>query len=451
MRSPAELGTEALTLNPQPSTFSMRTLLKLLIVVAVLGGIGYAAYGPIKSYWDERNKVTWRTAQVEHGSIMAVVNSTGTLKPKLQVSIGSFVSGPIIELPVEFNQEVKKGDLLAKIDPRIYAANVARDTASLANREADVFRVQAQLQQAIRDEKRAIALREEDITFMAQAEMDKFMFTRIGLEAQLAVAKTAIDQARATLVNSELNLEYTNILSPVDGIVINRKIDPGQTLAAQFQTPELFIIAPDMREEMHVHASVDEADIGQINAAQKKKYPVTFTVDAYDELFTGKINEIRLSSTTTQNVVTYPVIVGAPNPELKLLPGMTASLSFQVDERTNVTKLPNAALRFYPEAKYVRTEDLPILQGLAASQPTEAEPASGTDTSVIVSQSARDRAEARQKRSQRHVWVAEGQKLRAISVTVGLSDGKFTEVVAGDLKPGQELVTGIQPKTPGVP
>ena len=451
MRSPAELGTEVQTLNPQPSTFFMRTLLKLLIVLAILGGLGYAAYGPVQAYMAERNKVTWRTAQVEQGSIIAVVNSTGTLKPKLQVSIGSFVSGPIKELHVEFNQEVIKDQLLAQIDPRIYAANVARDKASLANRVADVFRVQAQLQQAINDEKRAVALRAEDKTFMAQAEMDKFMFTRIGLEAQLAVAKTSIDQAQATLDNSQLNLDYTDIRSPVNGIVIDRKIEPGQTLAASFQTPELFIIAPDMREEMHVHASVDEADIGQIHAAQKKKYPVTFTVDAYDELFVGKINEIRLSSTTLQNVVTYPVIVGAPNPELKLLPGMTASLSFQVDDRANVIKLPNAALRFYPDAKYVRTEDLPILQGLAASQPTEAEPSGETDTGTVASQSARERAEARKKRSQRHVWVAEGQKLRAVPVTVGLSDGRFTEVVAGDLKPGQELVTGIQPKTPGMP
>ncbi len=430
----------------------MRTLLKLLIILAILGGIGYAAYGPIQAYLAERNKVIWRTAKVEQGGILAVVNSTGTLKPKLQVSIGSFVSGPIQELHVEFNQEVKKDALLAKIDPRIYAANVARDKASLANREADVFRVEAQLQQAIRDEKRAIALREEDKTFMAQAEMDKFMFTRIGLEAQLAVAKTSIDQAQATLDNSQLNLDYTDIRSPVDGIVIDRKIEPGQTLAAAFQTPELFIIAPDMREEMHVHASVDEADIGQIYAAKAKNFPVTFTVDAYpDELFTGRVKEIRLSSTTTQNVVTYPVIVGAPNPDLKLLPGMTASLSFQVDERASVTKLPNSALRFYPEAKYVRTEDLPILEGLASSQPTEAEPSGEASAGSVVSQSARERAESRKKRSQRHVWVAEGQKLRAIPVTVGLSDGRFTEVVAGEIKSDQRLVTGIQPKGPGVP
>ncbi len=430
----------------------MRTLLKLLIVLAILGGLGYAAYPKVAAYLAERNKVIWRTTKVEQGAIIAVVNSTGTIKPKLQVSIGSFVSGPIKELHVEFNQEVKKDTLLAKIDPRIYASNVARDTASLANRDADVFRVQAQLQQAIRDEKRALALREEDKTFMAQAEMDKFMFARIGLEAQLAVAKTAIAQAQATLDNSQLNLDYTDIRSPVDGIVIDRKIEPGQTLAAAFQTPELFIIAPDMREEMHVHASVDEADIGQIHAAKLKNYPVTFTVDAYpDELFTGRIKEIRLSSTTTQNVVTYPVIVGAPNPELKLLPGMTASLSFQVDERANVTKLPNAALRYYPEAKYVRTEDLPILEGLASSQPTEAEPSGEASAGSVVAQSARERAESRKKRSQRHVWVAEGQKLRAVPVTVGLTDGRFTEVVAGEIKPGQLLVTGIQPKVTGVP
>lgn len=431
----------------------MRTLLKLLIVLAILGGLGYAASGPIKAYLAERNQVTWRTAKVEHGGIVSVVNSTGTLKPKLQVSIGSFVSGPINELHVEFNQEIKKNDLLAKIDPRIYQAAVDRDKASLASRVADVFRVQAQLQQAINDEKRAIALRREDKTFMAQAEMDKFMFTRISLEAQLDVSKTAIDQAQATLDNSELNLEYTNIRSPVDGIVIDRKIDPGQTLAASFQTPELFIIAPDMREEMHVKASVDEADIGQIRTAKEKMYPVTFTVDAYpDELFTGSIHEIRLSSATTQNVVTYPVIVGAPNPDLKLLPGMTASISFQVDVRNDIIKLPNAALRFYPDAKYVRKQDLPILEGLASSQPTEAEPSGGGDAvTTVISQSARERAESRKKRSQRHVWIAEGQELRAVPVNVGLTDGLFTEIVGGDLKPDQELVTGIQVKKPDVP
>ncbi len=426
----------------------MRTFLKILIILAVIGGLGYAAYLPVSRYLAERNKVIWRTAKVEQGNIVAVVNSTGTIKPKLQVTVGSFVSGPIKELHCEFNQEVKKDDLLAKIDPRIYEANVARDKASLANREADIYRVQAQLQQAINDEKRAIALSQEDKTFIAQAEMDKFMFTRVSLEAQLTVAKTGVDQALATLELSNLNLGYTNILSPVDGIVIDRKIDPGQTLAASFQTPELFIIAPDMRQEMYVHASVDEADIGKIRDAQEKKYPVTFVVDAYDELFRGHIREIRLSSTTLQNVVTYPVIVGAPNPELKLLPGMTATISFQVDERNDVRKLPNTALRFYPEAYQVRLEDQPILGGMASSQPTSSDSFTD-DASSTNSQSATEQAEVRKKRGSRHVWVTEGQKLRAIPVTTGLSDGKFTEIIEGEIPVGMDLVTGIQVRTPG--
>lgn len=426
----------------------MRTLIKFLIILAVIGGLGYAAYRPVSRYLAERNKVTWRTAKVEQGKIMAVVNSTGTIKPKLQVTVGSFVSGPITELHCEFNQEVKKGDLLAKIDPRIYKANVSRDEAALANREADVLRVKAQLQQAINDEKRAVALRLEDKTFIAQAEMDKFMFTRVSLEAQLSVSQTAITQAQATLELSKLNLGYTDITAPVDGIVINRKIDPGQTLAASFQTPELFIIAPDMRQEMHVHASVDEADIGKIHMAQEKKYPVTFVVDAYDELFTGRVLEIRLSSTALQNVVTYPVIVAAPNPDLKLLPGMTATISFQVDERNDVRKLPNTALRFYPEARYVRPEDQPILEGMASSQPTSSESFT-EDAGSTITQSATDQADARKTRGNRHVWVAEGQQLRAIPVTTGLTDGKFTEIIEGELPVGVELVTGIQPRIPG--
>jgi HlyD family secretion protein len=420
----------------------LRFLIKLLIVLLILGGIGAAAYQPSKSYWAARNKVVWRTATVEQGRIVAVVNSTGTVKPKLQVAIGSFVSGPILELHCEFNQEIKKDDLLAKIDPRIYQANAARDQAAMASREADVFRVKAQLQQAVNDEKRAIALREEDETFIAQAEMDKFKFARLSLEAQIKVAETAVDSAKATLDNSIANLNYTEIRAPVDGIVINRKIDPGQTLAAQFQTPELFVIGVDMRKEMHIHAAVDEADIGWIKLAQQKTYPVTFTVDAYPErLFHGTIQEIRLSFTTTQNVVTYPVVVSAANPDLDLLPGMTASISFQVDQRHDVVKIPNAALRFYPTTKQVRPADLPILEGQTQTNPNDdQEEAQQSEKS----RSADERAKRRQDRNRRHVWVADGNLLRAIEVTTGLSDSQFTEMVAGELQEGDALVTGVQ-------
>src|SRR5580700_6001336 len=423
----------------------MRTVVKLLILLLVLGAIGAAAYRPAAEYWAQRNRILWRTVQVGHGDILAVVNSTGTVKPKLQVTIGSFVSGPIQELYCEFNQEVKKGDLLARVDPLICKAAVAHDRATLAIQESDIFRVQAQLQQAIEDEKRAVALRTRGGSYISQADFDKFKYARMTLEAQLKVAQATVEQARALLETSLANLNYTEIRSPVDGIVINRKIEPGQTLAAQFQTPELFIVAPDIRKEIHVHASVDEADIGLIKDAQKKKYPVTFTVDAYpDKMFKGTILEIRLSSTTTQNVVTYPVVVSTSNPDLELLPGMTASLSFQVNERNNVIKVPSAALRFYPVANQVRPVDAPILEGKEETKVDE----DGNEGVSLQSLSISERARLRKERSRHHVWVTDGDLLRAIEVKTGLTDGQYTEVASGAVKSADVLVIGFQPPPP---
>ena len=195
-----------------------------------------------------------------------------------------------------------------------------------------------------------------------------------------------------------------------------------------------------MREKMHVHASVDEADIGLIQTAQEERLPVTFTVDAYPDLFTGNIEEIRLSSTTTQNVVTYPVVVAAPNPDLKLLPGMTANISFEVDRRTNVLKIPNSALRFFPQPQHVRNEDKPLLegQGEGERQPTRAtcrrrafRPRSGPKLAAIASCATSGS------------WMA--SSCEAVEVIVGLSESRFTELVSGDLKVGDKLVTGIEP------
>ncbi len=279
--------------------------------------------------------------------MVSVVNSTGTVKPKLQVSVGSFVSGPITELHVEFNQEVKKDEMLAKIDPRIYDAAVARGQASLANREADVFRVQLSCSRQSTTKNGPSRSAKRTRHSSPRLRWDKFTFARLGLEAQLKVAETSVEQARATL-----QIRRSTAITPRSGprrrIVINRKIDPGQTLAAQFQTPELFIIAPDMRNEMHIHANGDEADIGQIRSAQEKNHPVLVHRRCLSGTVHGQDPGDSVSSTTLQNVVTYPVVVTASNPDLKLLPGMTASLSFQVDERSAITKLPSAALRFYP-------------------------------------------------------------------------------------------------------
>lgn len=417
----------------------MKARYKILIALLLLGGACAAAYKPAADYWKKRNQPVWKQVETKRGTIVAVVNSTGTVKPVLSVQIGSFVSGPIKDLFVDFNQEVEKDELLATIDDRIYQASVARDRAFLATSNAEVDRAEAQLQQATNNEARALSLQEENEDFISDQELDQLKFNRVALEAALEVAKASIDQAQANLDNSLANLGYTEIRSPVSGMIIDRKIDPGQTLAAQFQTPELFVVAPNMREKMHIYASVDEADIGLIRSAQEAGRTVHFTVDAYrDDLFEGKIEEIRFSSTELQNVVTYPVIVAASNPDLKLLPGMTASISFHVDEGVDVIRIPNAALRFYPDVKHVREADRKLLEGKDWEQEADQ-----SDDAVM---SAVERAEARKKRNTRHVWVVDGDFLKAIEVVTGLSDSKYSELVSGEVTESQKLVTGIEPK-----
>ncbi len=417
----------------------MKTLVRVGIVLLLLGAAGAAAYNPLRDYWKERNRPKWRTEKVETGRIIAEITATGTVKPVLEVSIGSFVSGPIQDLLVGFNDEVQVGDVLAKVDPRLFEANVKRDLATLETRKAEVERVRAQLQQAINNENRGNRLRAENEDFLSDTEMDALTFNTQALRAQLKVAEASVLQAEASLTNSQQNLQYTVITSPVNGIVVDRKIEPGQTLAAAFQTPELFIIAEDLRKEVHLFASVVEADMGSIKQAQREGRLATFQVDAYPgEFFEGKIEQVRMSSTTTQNVVTYPVVVAAANPDLKLLPGMTATVSFEVDAKDDVRKIPKAALRFFPaDAQHVREEDRDLLDGSRFASDDD------SDASL---QPARERAAAQQRRTQRHVWVVDGEFLRAVEVVTGLEDHKYSEYVTGDLEDDVELVTGIKPK-----
>lgn len=423
----------------------MRFALKFLVAVSILAAGGFVAYDYGAKWLKERNKPQFRTAEVQVGNIRITRNATGTVEPVLSVQVGSFVSGPIEELLVDYNDEVKKDQVLATIDPRIYKAAVARDKATLATREADVKRVEAQLQRAINDERRAIALQAENPDFISQTEMDQYHFARTGLDAQLTIAKATVDQAVANLQNSEANLQYTKITSPVDGIVTDRTISEGQTLAAQFQAPELFVIAPDMRKKMRIIAYIDQADMGMLLKAQKAEQPVKFKVDAYpDELFEeGVIEQIRLSSTTTQNVVTYPVVVATPNPDMKLLPGMTADLTFQVENHEDILKIPNAAIRYLPLNKeYVHKEDHDKLDfTLAVQKKQDEEESNSLEDKPIDEVDA-----ARKKAATRHVWILDGEKLRAVEIQIGVDDYQFTEVVAGDLKPGDKVVTGLKPK-----
>lgn len=427
-----------------PQLPEMKFLFKTLLVVLALGGSLYLAWPYAQAYWSARHKPVYRVASLVRGDIVLVVNSTGTVQPVLRVQIGAVVSGPIKKLHVDHNAKVKKDDLLAEIDPRVYKANVARDEATCATARADVQRVKALLQQAVNDEARAVKLRQKKADYVSDTEMDRLKYSRVSLEAQLALAEAQVLQAEGNLQNSKANLSYTEIRSPVDGVVIDRKIDEGQSLAAQFQTPELFVVAPEMEKRMHVFASVDEADIGLIRQAREQKNPVLFTVDAYpDDLFQGSIFQVRMNPATVQNVVTYTVVVEAPNPELKLLPGMTAKLSFQIAKHEKVLKVPNAALRFYPKPEQVRPEDRELLEGVQEESGSE----EGTE-SLETQRSAMERSLARKGRNRRHAWVEENGLLRAVALTIGLTDSRYSEVLAGQLVEGQEVVTGIGPQTP---
>ena len=422
----------------------MRFFIKLIAVLLVLGGIGFVAYQYGNAWLKERNQPQFRTAEVTVGDIRITRNATGTVEPVLSVHVGSFVSGPILELSVDYNDEVKKGQLLATIDPRIYEAAAARDKATLAIRQADVKRVEAQLQRAVNDEKRALNLKAENADFISQTELDQYHFSRTGLDAQLTIAQATVDQAVANLENSQANLGYTKIRSPVDGIIMDKKIDQGQTLAAQFQAPELFVIAPDMRSRMRIIASIDEADMGMIRRADEMGDPVRFKVDAYpDELFEqGSIEQIRISSTMTQNVVTYPVVISTPNPDMKLLPGMTAELTFQVAVHENVLKVPNAAIRYLPvEKSYVHGDDHAKLDFTQSLQQRDDE-----DGESLKNKPIDEAASAAKKANTRHVWIVDGEKLRAVEIQIGVDDYQYTEVVSGDLKDGDLVVTELKPK-----
>ncbi len=433
----------------------MKTLLKIVVVLGVLVALGYVGLVSLQVWWAARNKPHFREAEVARGEIILVVNSTGTLQPVRRVQVGTFVSGPIRRLLAYYNDEVRENQLLAEIDSQIYDAVEDRDEASLETRKAEVRRIQALLDQALNDEQRAKDLQDIDIDFISDAEIDQAHYNRMSIEAQLDIAKASVKQAAASLENARANVRYTMITAPEDGIVIDRQIDEGQTLAAQFQTPELFVIAPEMRQRMHIHAAVDEADVGLIRealrvqeerrAAGEDHQVVEFTVAAYpDDLFRGTIHQVRYNPTTIQNVVTYPVVVEVEgNEELKLLPGMTANLSFEIDKESDVLKVPNAALRYFPKPEHVRPEDRSLLEGKGEDGVNEDE-----DEMAEQQRPAGEVVKAHRERSQRHVWVKEGELLRAVEIVTGISDFKHTELVSGELEEGQKLVTGVGPAKP---
>ena len=289
----------------------MKQLLFWFIVLAVLvvsGAGGYQYYNATRSTAGQ-----FRMKAVRRGDVKLVVRSTGTVQPVLSVQIGAFVSGPIQSVYVNFNDKVKKGQILAQIDPTLFQATVDQNKAAIKIVEANLAVQKANLALAEANLRRDAKLLKVQGA-LPESQYDSDLAARDVAKANVGVQEAGIHQAEATLRQATINLGYCDIKSPGDGIVTDRKVDPGQTLAAQFTTPVMFVVAPDLDKHVYVWANVDEADIGLICDAQEKKQPVTFTVDAYpNDSFSGEIFQVRLNPTTVSNVVTYTVIVDAPN------------------------------------------------------------------------------------------------------------------------------------------
>lgn len=369
--------------------------------------------------------VQWETAEVDRGRIVARVTATGTLSALVTVQVGSQVSGRIQQLFADFNSLVKKGQLIAKIDPQLFQASLEQARANHAAAEGNLAKAKVQAAQAEIDLKRQSTLAERKL--VAQADLDLARSNFEAAKAQIAVALGNLQQAKAALNQAKVNLAYTNIVSPTDGVVISRSVDVGQTVAASLSAPTIFVIAEDLRK-MQVNTSVAEADVGKLTAGMD----ATFVVDAYPgERFKGKVRQIRNAAQTVQNVVTYDAVIDVDNGELKLRPGMTANVNFVFANRENVLRVPNGALRFRPNPELfaaLQSQGKGTLDGGAGlSAAAGARPRMG-------------RPGSDEPPDQKTVWtLAEGLP-RPLKIKVGATDGSKTEVVEGALKEGEQVI-----------
>ena len=314
------------------------SLLLGIAVVAILGGGAW--------WWTARKgeaaDSAYRTATIERGDIRVAISATGTLSAISTVTVGSQISGQVTDVLVDYNSEVKKGEVLARIDPSTYEAQIEQGNAQIANAQASLKQAQATLANAELDYARKADLGRQKL--VAQSDVDLARAARDQARAQVNAAQASIRQQTASTQTTRVNLDRTVIRSPVDGVVLTRTIEPGQTVAASLQAPELFTIAEDL-SKMKIELAVDEADIGQVKVGQA----VSFTVDAFaDRQFRGQVQQVRLSATTTSNVVTYPVVVSVDNSDGTLLPGLTVNAEIEVSKRDDILKVSNAALRYKP-------------------------------------------------------------------------------------------------------
>ncbi len=449
-----------------------RPFVFLALLVIAAGGAGFYFYTQSR-----RSTPNYRLMKVERGSLTATVSATGTLNPVIAVQVGSQISGQIKELYADFNSPVKKRQMIARIDPESFEAKVNQAQAELEAAGAAVLNQRAQVERARADmdnaravlavakaqtakaqvagldskqdlgrkidllQKELIAQSEKDAAQAAydsalaqleaslaqeQAQASAIQAAAAQLkvaEAQLENALAQVRQRQAALQQARVDLERTKIYSPLDGVVVSRNVDIGQTVAASLQAPTLFTIAQDLTR-MQVDTNVDEADIGRIQVGHR----ATFTVDAFPaQTFSGEVVQIRKAPQVVQNVVTYNVVVGVRNSDLKLLPGMTANVRIVVDQKSAVLKVPNAALRFRPQG--MEPDGAP-----RGRQPAQTSPAG--------SGSAQSQA-SRWGGVAARVWVpGPDARPNPVLIQLGISDGTFTEVLDGELRAGQDVIVG---------
>ena len=467
----------------------------LLVVLALIGG---AAVATVFLWGRNASANDYITAKVERGTVEVKVSATGTVQAVTTVQVGSQVSGTVSFLGADFNSEVKKNQVVARLDPAILQAQVENAKASVLNAEAAVrgaeteitsqkanlsaARANQEVTRVQRDEALALVKRYQESANVisgrdlegaqaqanaaigryeqATAQIAQNQAANESAKAKLEQSKAMLTQARAQLDQSNLNLSHTIITSPIDGVVISRSVDVGQTVAASLQAPTLFTIANDLTK-MQVLASIDEADVGQI----KQGIKADFQVDAYPgETFSGQISQVRLNAQTLQNVVTYSAVIDVANPDLKLRPGMTANITVSTARRDDVLTVPNAALRFNPELSDKQKAELKAKMD-ARRQQREAERQGQGDAP------ARDQAapggsgqgrpaagEGGQRRQGQQIWILVEGKLENRFVRTGLTNGRITEVMGNDINEGDIVVTGQnetnggnRPQTPATP
>ena len=367
-----------------------KKVLIFLILVIILIAVSFAI---IKALLHSNNKYQTEKASIQ--TIEQVVEASGTINPVNTVSVGSTVSGLMMEVYVDFNSQVKAGQLIALMDTSLFDANCEKTKATLVSAKADYAKQKAITDNSLKTYNRCKNLVARN--FMARSELDKAEADYFSNKAQLEAAQAKIIQAKADADYADRQRSFAYIYSPVDGVIVTRNVDPGQPVAASFQAPELFTVAKDLKE-MQIEVSVSEADIGKIQEGQEADY----TLDGYpDEVFKGTVSQVRISPTTVSNVVTYTVVVAVDNDDLKLKPGMTANVSIITQKHADVLCVPSIALKYTPITKgeIVRYEN----QG---------------------------------------VWVLKGRKPERINVEIGASDDTYTEIKSGDLHEGDKVIVG---------